>query len=107
MIPVAWPRVGAQHAAPLHHIMCPLQWRGRAGVAPASVSPFAMNYALSLGRETSMRKVRGTWCVVRGRRPTQTTHYAPRTGFFRNAHTSALTIAIANAAMTYGSNICG
>src|SRR5438045_4857250 len=27
---------------------CPLQWRGRAGLKPASVSPFAMGYALSL-----------------------------------------------------------
>src|SRR5881394_4656020 len=27
---------------------CPLQWRGRAGLTPASVSPFAMSYALSL-----------------------------------------------------------
>src|SRR5438045_5738478 len=27
---------------------CPLQWRGRAGLTPASVSAFAISYALSL-----------------------------------------------------------
>ena len=30
---VVWARV----------LLCPLQWRGRAGISPASVSPFALN----------------------------------------------------------------
>ena len=58
---------------------CPLQWRGRAGFTPASVSPFAMSYALSLD--------------AAGRR--------------RNAHTSASNMPAATTAMTYGTKSCG
>src|SRR5213592_4539054 len=57
---------------------CPLQWRGRAGFTPASVSPFAMSYALSLGGAA----------------------------FRRNAQTSASTIPAARTAITYGTSSC-
>src|SRR5437762_11297368 len=57
-----------------------------------------MNCSLSLGEQTSVRKVRGTWCVVR-RHETRTTYYAPRTGFLFNAHTKAPTIPDASSAM--------
>src|SRR6267142_6795225 len=36
---------------------CPLQWRGRAGVSPASLSPFANELLVpSLGEQTPVRK---------------------------------------------------
>ena len=42
---------------------CPLQWRGRAGISPASVSPFALNCIANLDRWSFCHKRHAQLCL--------------------------------------------